>query len=162
MKTFKQFLVENSAASKLSLHPKESMQNETESGLDWEYDREYKHYAKEFHGAFSSREHFGKEYKNPEVRHLTPEEHHGLSYATHTSYIPTNGESRLSEVEAGMGHRRDVGRIAKDISTGKTAYPIVLKHSKGMRILAGNTRMSVAASMGKSLPVKIIDISHTH
>lgn len=148
-------------ASRLTPHPVEAMKDENESGLDWEYKREVTELAPQhIKNAFKSREHFGQEYAKAEVRHLTPLEHHSLDYSTHTSYIPRNGENRLDDVKMDMNHRRDVGRIADGIQSGKTAYPIVIKHYGGMRILAGNTRMSTAASLGKSLPVKILDITN--
>lgn len=163
MKSYKQLILEVTGLHDLRPHPVDSMTHESEPGLDWEYNKEFKEYCREFPKAFDSREHFGEKYKTAEVRHRTPDEHSRLGYSTHASYVPQqHGETRLGDVERDMGHRRDVGRIAKTIESGKTAYPIVLKHSRGLRILAGNTRMSVGASMGKSLPVKIIDISDRH
>ncbi len=144
----------------LEKHPPEKMKHESEAGLDWEYDREVRQHAPQnIKNAFKSREHFGHEYANAEVRHLEPHEHLSLSYSDHTNYIPHDGKSRLKDVQYDMNHRRDVGRIAKDIQHGQTAYPIVIKHFGGLRMLAGNTRMSTATALGKSLPVKVIDIS---
>lgn len=171
-KSFQNFLRESAialqegVAKDLEPHPLSSMKDEGEKGLDWEYNREYVQLCKnkgKFGHAFDSREHFGQEYKKAEVRHLTPKEHHNLDYSEHTNFIPhRKGEDRLDDVDDRMGHRRDVHRIANDIKTGSTAYPIVIKHSGGLRILAGNTRMSAAAAMGKHLPVKIMDISDRH
>ena len=158
MKTFKEYITED--YSHLQNHPLDKMRPYKPEEKPWEY-REYTKYAKPiFPHAFDSEEHFWKKYDEGETRHLTPHELHHLDYSTAGSFTgndPGKHERALSQFH---GHR-DLDRIQHQLNTSMPP-PIVLKHSKGMRILGGNTRLSMALSQNKNLPVRIVDISDRH
>lgn len=152
MKSFQEFISEAKSAFPLKPHPLSKMKDETEAGLRWEYEKEFKEYSP-WPKAFKSFEHFKSEYAKAPVRHLTPDEHRNLQNSTHMDYV---GGS-IKDVKADMGHRRDVSRIADTLKNGKTAYPIVVIHDKGIHLIAGNTRTSAAAASGLHLPPKVFD-----
>lgn len=138
------------------------MREYTPKELDWEYHREYEKYTKPvFPHAFKSREHFQQEYDKAPLTHLTHHELKHLDYSTAGSVLDHKGH-KMNYVRNVIGTRRDVNRIESDFIHGSTAPPIVLKHSRGLRIMSGNTRLMVGAAYNSSVPVKLIDISHIH
>ncbi len=156
LKGFKSFLIEG----KLEQHPLNKMREYTDSEFPWEY-REYTKYTKNvFPKAFDSQEHFKKKYDEAPLVHLKEPDLHSLDYSTVGSYMGSMPkDDKIDLAHAEFSHRRDVDRIQHDLLNGKTAPPIVLKHSKGLRILGGNTRLSLAAAHNINLPVKLIDIT---
>lgn len=55
-------------------------------------------------------------------------------------------------------HGRDVVGIAKGIKNEeKFAMPVIIRHPAGYYLMAGNTRLSVLASVGMTMPVKVLD-----
>lgn len=141
--------------------PEQKMREYTPKELDWEYNTEYGKYAKsEFPDAFASRQDFQAKYDGAPLRHLTQKELHGLGYSTVGGILKHQGtkEEKVQAVLDQIGSRRDVPAIMKAIEEGQTAPPIVLKHEGGLRLLGGNTRLLSAAALGKSLPVKVIDV----
>lgn len=156
MKSFKEH-IQN---SHIKNHPIENMRDYTKEEFPWEH-REYTKYASSrFPNAFKNADHFKKEYDKAPMRHLTHHEIHQLEYSTASGYLHNSSiKSKMSLAHGEFGHRRDVANIASGINHDKIPPPIVLKHSKGMRILGGNTRLSVGLANNKNLPVKIIDIS---
>lgn len=162
MKNFKEFIIEENF-DHIKNHSHDNMREYTKDEFPWEY-REYTKYASHrFPHAFKDEKHFKSEYDKAPVRHLKPHEIKNLEYSTAVGYLhhgPVN--RKLSDAEGEFGHRRDVEKISNGINTGKIPHPIVLKHSKGMRILGGNTRLAVGLANNKNLPCKIIDISDRH
>lgn len=158
MLSFKSF-----TSNKIENHPISKMRDYTEHEFPWEY-REYTKYAAHrFPNAFKSEQHFKKEYDKSPLRHLTHDEIHNLDYSTASGYLHSGSvKSKISDAHNEFSHRRDLGRIHDELHKGKMAPPIVLKHSKGMRILGGNTRLSYGLANNKNIPVKIIDISDRH
>jgi hypothetical protein len=156
MKSFKQH-------SSIEDHPKDKIRDYTKEEFPWEH-REYTKYAsKRFPNAFKDADHFKKEYDKAPLEHLSHHEIKHLEYSTASGYLhnaPIN--RKMSDAHGEFGHRRDVDKIAQGITHDKIPPPIVLKHSKGMRILGGNTRLAVGLANNKNLPVKIIDISDRH
>lgn len=151
---------ESTDYSHLKPHPIEKMRDYTDAEKPWEY-REYTKYAKPiFPRAFDSEEHFWNKYKEAPLRHLTPHELHHLDYSTAGSYTGNEPGKHQRALSHFAGHR-DLDRIQSHLDT-KIAPPIVLKHSRGMRILGGNTRLSMGLSQNINLPVKIVDISERH
>lgn len=139
-----------------------NMREYTLKEMDWEYNREYEKYAKPFFpNAFDSREHYQKKYDASPLRHLSKDEFMNLDYCTAPGVIHHQGD-KMSYVKNEIGDRRNVDEIHKNIISGKTAPPIVLKHSKGIRLMAGNTRLLTGAAIGYNIPVKVIDISDRH
>lgn len=158
MKTLRQILKED--YSHLQPHPMEKMREYTDKEFPWEY-REYTKYASSvFPRAFDSPEHFKQKYDASPMRHLSPDELKHLDYSTASSYLG-NEPGKFERAKRHMTGHRDLDRIQSQLED-KIPPPIVLKHSKGMRILGGNTRLTMALAQNKNLPVKVIDISDRH
>ena len=162
MKSFKSF-ISKKKVSHIENHPIDKMRDYTKEEFPWEY-REYTKYASSrFPHAFKDADHFSKEYKKAPLKHLSSDEIKKLEYSTASGYLHDGPINRkLSDAKGEFGHRRDVDKISHGIDHEKMPPPIVLKHSGGMRILGGNTRLSVGLAKNKNLPVKIIDISDRH
>lgn len=146
-------------SSDVEKHPLDKMREYTKPEMDWEYHTEYEKYSKpKFPHAFKSREHFQKEYDKAPLRHLTEDEYYRLGNHTHPHY------SKPSDVhkDSYLATRRDTHRIEKDLLHGKTAPPIILKHRRGLHLMAGNTRLCVSRAHNKNLPCKVIDVSDKH
>jgi hypothetical protein len=61
----------------------------------------------------------------------------------------------LKKIQSSYG--RDVTGIAKDMKAkSKFALPVVIKYDDGHYLMSGNTRLSVLASIGYTIPVKMI------
>ena len=123
--------------------------------LDWEYDREYGVYMKgRFPDAFTSRDDFQAKYDAAPLEHLSIGELRGLGNSMAASGL-NKGEKWVHQT---FGHRRDATRILKDLKTGKTAPPIVLKANGKLTLMAGQTRLAAGLALGRSVPVKIISV----
>lgn len=148
----------------LADHPTDKMREYTPKELDWEYGTEYKKYSKSFAPtAFTSREDFQDKYDATPLTHMSQEQYDKLgntlgmqSLAKTDKYTSEQKEKYLHEL---MGHRRDVGRVVKNLKEGKTAPPIILKKGGQLRLMAGNTRLMSAAALGLNIPVKIMDVT---
>lgn len=161
MRSFREFITEN--FSHIENHPVEKMREYTKAEFPWEH-REYTNYSKSrFPHAFKDEKHFAEKYKAAPMRHLAPHEIKSLEYSTASGYLHHDAPSnKIAHAHSEFGHRRDLGRIHDELHNGKMAPPIVLKHSKGMRILGGNTRLAYGLANNKNVPVKVIDISDKH
>lgn len=159
MTSFKEFTL----SKNIKPHPIEKMREYSHKEFPWEY-REYTNYAHHyFPKAFKSEEHFKDEYNKSPIRHLTHNEIHNLDYSTASGYLNNSPvKEKIKKAHNEFSHRRNLNRIDNELHNGKMAPPIVLKHSKGMRILGGNTRLSFGLANNKNIPVKIIDISERH
>ncbi len=150
------------SASIMTPHPLNKMREYTSSEFPWEY-REYTKYSKHiFPNAFKDEAHFKQEYDKAPLVHLSHEQLKSMDYATIGSYMHGPSQERIERARQNFSYHRDVGRIENELHHGKMAPPIVLKHSKGLRILGGNTRMSLGAAHGINIPVKLINISDRH
>lgn len=161
MKTFKEYIAEAKDFSHIKDHPMEKMRDYTDAEFPWEY-REYTKYAKpHFPKAFDSADHFKKKYDEAPMRHLSHDELHNLDYSTASSWMHKS-DTKKTEAHETFEHHRDLSRIYDQMHHGKMPPPIVLKHSKGLRILGGNTRLSLGLAHDKNIPVKVVDISDRH
>lgn len=150
------------AKPKLANHPLSAMREYSPSELDWEYGTEYEKYTKPiagFEDAFKDRADFQRKYDAAPLRHLTARQLENLDYGTVGPVIRAKpGVDKMSMVRDMIGTRRDVEGIRKGIESGTTAPPIVLIHENGLRLLGGNTRLMTGVALGKSIPVKMIDL----
>lgn len=139
------------------------MREYTKSEFPWEY-REYTKYAQHvFPKAFRDEADFTSRYKKAPLKHLTPDQIHALDYSTASGYIHDSPvKEKIRDAKEEFGYRGDLSRIHKELTSGKMAPPIVLKHSKGLRILGGNTRLAYGLANNTNVPVKIVDISDRH
>ena len=56
-----------------------------------------------------------------------------------------------------VADKKDVVGLMKDIKAQKKiAMPVVIKHTSGYYLLGGNTRLTILASIGKTMPVKVL------
>jgi hypothetical protein len=163
MLSFQEYILEDTEYSHIENHPKEKMRSYTEQEFPWEY-REYTQYAHgQFPRAFENLEHFTRKYNDAPLVHLKPHEIKHLGYATASEYLSKAPVSeKVQDAHYEFSHRRDLDRIHNQLYNGQMAPPIVLKHSKGLRILGGNTRLSYGLANNKNIPVKVIDISDKH
>jgi hypothetical protein len=146
-------------------HAIDKMRDYDEKEMDWEYKTEYEKYSKpSFPKAFKDRDHFQSEYIKAPLRHLSHEEIHSLGNSNVSDILKTPGTkaAKTLAVRHLIGTRRNVNKIWKGIHKGKTAPPIILKHSKGLHLMAGNTRFVCGAAHGLNIPAKVIDISDRH
>lgn len=104
---------------------------------------------------FNDREHFEDSLRNAKVVYLDSVTDSKIQNRSHTGSI----ESLKSLVNS--YHRpRDVDRIKKGIESGaRLPFPIVLKGSRGMWIMAGNTRLDTAFILGDKPKVLMVDVS---
>ena len=104
---------------------------------------------------FNDRQHFEESLRNAKVVNLTSATDAQIQNRSHTGSI----EGLKSLVNT--YHRpRDVDRIVKGLTTGaKIPMPIVLKGSRGMWIMAGNTRLDTAFILGNKPKVLMVDVS---
>jgi hypothetical protein len=73
----------------------------------------------------------------------------------------TNPTAVLKKIQSSYG--RDVTGIAKDMKAkNKFALPVVIKYDDGHYLMSGNTRLSVLASIGYTMPVKMLKFAGTH
>jgi hypothetical protein len=68
-----------------------------------------------------------------------------------------NGENKTNLLKQMISNKKDVMGLLKDIKAKKTiSMPVVIKHVSGYYLLGGNTRLSVLASLGMTMPVKVL------
>lgn len=163
MLSFREFILEEEKYEHIENHSKAKMRSYTNDEFPWEY-REYTNYAQgSFPHAFKSYEDFTQKYNDSPLVHLKPHEIKNLGYSTASSYLTDEPvSSKVHDAHLEFEHRRDLNRIHKELHYGQMAPPIVLKHSKGLRILGGNTRLAYGLANNKNIPVKLIDISDVH
>lgn len=163
MLSFKEYIAEDKEYSHIENHPKSKMRAYTNEEFPWEY-REYTQYAAgQFPKAFDSLEHFTQKYNDAPLVHLKPHEIKHLAYSSAGSYMSDDPVGyKVHDAHTEFEYRRDLNRIHAELHYGQMAPPIVLKHSKGLRILGGNTRLSYGLAHNRNIPVKVIDISDRH
>ena len=129
----------------------------TPKEMDWEYDREYMRYTRpSFPDAFASREDFQAQYDAAPIVHLSLEELHNLGNSMASAAYGQPSPREWMEEE--FGHRRDVGRIYRQMEGAGIPPPIVLAHETGLHLMAGQTRLAAALAEGKTMPVKLIPV----
>lgn len=162
MKRFKDFLEEQKAPQPLTPYPKEKIRTQmTDAEKPWEW-REYHKFAKdEFPHAFKDEKHFWSEYDKAPLQHLPDHAWHNMGYSTVSKSTFHAGKEAFHKEPYFQG-RRDPKKISQGIEKGGLPPIIVLKHSKGHRILGGNTRAWGMIAHGYNPPVKLIDISDRH
>lgn len=129
------------------------MRDYTIDELLWEYSREYKVFASQtFPQAFIDFEDFARRY----VAAPTYE----FNFDKISPLRNFSGPFRtLSAVEAAMGHRRDVEKIASGLRTSMLPPPIILKRSMSSHyLMSGNTRLAVSTAINLPINVKIIEV----
>jgi hypothetical protein len=67
------------------------------------------------------------------------------------------GKNKKQILKKMIQNKKDVMGLLNDIKKEKPiASPIVIKHTQGYYLLGGNTRLSVLASIGHTMPVKVL------
>jgi hypothetical protein len=67
------------------------------------------------------------------------------------------GQNKTKLLKQMISNKKDVMGLLKDIKAKKTiSMPVVIKHVSGYYLLGGNTRLSVLASLGMTMPVKVL------
>lgn len=67
------------------------------------------------------------------------------------------GKNKQAILKKMINNKKDVVGLLKDIKANKNiSMPVVVKHVGGYYLLGGNTRLSVLASLGKTIPVKVL------
>jgi len=67
------------------------------------------------------------------------------------------GDNKMKVLKSLISKEKDVKGLLKDIKNEKPiAMPIVIKHTNGYYLLGGNTRLSVLAAIGHTMPVKVL------
>lgn len=67
------------------------------------------------------------------------------------------GTNKMQVLKKLLGKKQDVKGLLHDIKNDKPiAMPIVIKHTNGYYLLGGNTRLSVLAAIGHTMPVKVL------
>lgn len=98
---------------------------------------------------------FKSSLKNAEVITVTERFDSRIMNRSHTSSIED-----LKNLVSGYVRPRDVDRIVQGFENDdKIPYPIILKGSKGMWIMAGNTRLDAAFIMGVTPKALLVDVS---
>jgi hypothetical protein len=68
-----------------------------------------------------------------------------------------SGKNKTQILKQMIGNKKDVTGLLKDIKAKKPiSMPVVIKHVSGYYLLGGNTRLSVLASLGHTMPVKVL------
>lgn len=68
-----------------------------------------------------------------------------------------SGKDKKTIFKQMIADKKDVVGLLKDVKAQKKiAMPVVIKHTSGYYLLGGNTRLSVLASLGKTMPVKVL------
>jgi hypothetical protein len=68
-----------------------------------------------------------------------------------------SGKNKKQILKKMIQNKKDVMGLLNDIKKEKPiASPIVIKHTQGYYLLGGNTRLSVLASIGHTMPVKVL------
>ena len=104
---------------------------------------------------FTDFDDFKTRLKKAKVINLTPQIDNQITNRSHTSSIKS-----LKSLVGSYVMPRDVDRIVQGImSDDKLPMPIVLKGSRGMWIMAGNTRLDTAFLLGNKPKVLMVDVS---
>ena len=68
-----------------------------------------------------------------------------------------SGKNKQQILKQMIGNKKDVMGLLNDIKAKKPiSMPVVIKHVSGYYLLGGNTRLSVLASIGHTMPVKVL------
>ena len=68
-----------------------------------------------------------------------------------------SGGNKQQILKRMIGDKKDVTGLLKDIKAKKPiTMPVVIRHVTGYYLLGGNTRLSVLASLGHTMPVKVL------
>jgi hypothetical protein len=68
-----------------------------------------------------------------------------------------SGKNKTQILKQMIGNKKDVTGLLTDIKAKKPiSMPVVIKHVSGYYLLGGNTRLSVLASLGHTMPVKVL------
>lgn len=68
-----------------------------------------------------------------------------------------SGKNKQQILKKLIDNKKDVTGLLKDIKAKKPiAMPVVIRHVSGYYLLGGNTRLSVLASLGLTMPVKVL------
>lgn len=103
---------------------------------------------------FQDFNHFQQELKQAKAVTLTPAMDNKINNRSHSSSIES-----LKSLVSTYVRSRDVDRIVQGITTGsRMPMPIVLKGSRGMWIMAGNTRLDTAFILGNKPKVLMVDV----
>lgn len=136
-------------------HPISQMRDYLPTEIAWEYDIEYCKYSRpSFPTAFASRADFDAKFAAAPIVHLTIEQIKTLGNSMAASGIG-RGEAWVHQT---FSHRRDSKRILRDLTSGKTAPPIVLRKNGRLHLMAGQTRIAAGLAIGRMIPVKVIDV----
>jgi hypothetical protein len=67
------------------------------------------------------------------------------------------GKNKKQILQKMIGNKKDVTGLLRDIKAKKPiSMPVVIKHMNGYYLLGGNTRLSVLAAVGHTMPVKVL------
>ena len=123
--------------------------------LKEEYQREYEIRQIKNWNLFDNEQDFINKAKKGELRLIDEAFDKQISYRSHTTSL-----EQLKNLVNSYRFPRDVDRIVKGFDNNDDMpVPIVLKFSKGYRVLSGNTRLDAAFILGVKSKVLIIDVS---
>ena len=148
-------LNENSKSDKLKVYV--SVREYTDEDLKNETDEYFKNERtlEAFPNIADSANELRDMIKNAPVEVLTIDELHNLE----NSDVPDilSGKNKMQVLKKLLGRKQDVKGLLQDIKAKKPiAMPIVIKHLEGYYLLGGNTRLSVLAAIGHTMPVKVL------
>jgi hypothetical protein len=148
-------LTENTKSDKLKVYV--SIREYTDEDLENEADEYFKNERtlKTFPDIFDSSAELKKAIMNAPSEVLTVDELNNLE----NSDVPDvlGGKNKMQVLKKLLGRKQDVTGLLKDIKARKpVAMPIVIKHTNGYYLLGGNTRLSVLAAIGHTMPVKVL------
>ena len=104
---------------------------------------------------FNDFNHFKQSLKNAKVVNLRTSTDMAIQNRSNTSSIES-----LKSLVGNYKRPRDVDRIVQGIESGaKMPMPIVIKGSRGMWIMAGNTRLDTAFILGNQPKVLMVDVT---
>lgn len=148
-------LNENKKSNKLKVYV--SVREYTEEDLKNEVDEYFKNERtlKAFPDIADSSAELKKMIKNAPTEVLTIDELNNLENSDVSSVL--DGENKMNVLKKLLGRKQDVKGLLQDIKAEKPiAMPIVIKHVNGYYLLGGNTRLSVLAAIGHTMPVKVL------
>ena len=127
----------------------------TDEQIKQEYEWEYLNKVVPIFGdVFEDLEEFKQAVIDAPVHTLTPELDSRVTNRSNTQSIED-----LKDLVSAYQFPRDVDRIVKGYQENATIpYPLVIRHKRGLHLMAGNTRIDTAQIMGITPKVKVIDI----
>lgn len=148
-------LTENTKSDKLKVYV--SIREYTDEDLENEADEYFKNERtlKAFPDIFDSSADLKDAIKNAPSEVLTVDELNNLE----NSDVPDilGGKNKMQVLKKLLGRKQDVTGLLQDIKArNPIAMPIVIKHTNGYYLLGGNTRLSVLAAIGHTMPVKVL------